>query len=73
MDGDVPVIRELIAWGADPTLADNHGRTPLDYPAVQRAWQVKLAARRGLDEYSTRHNLPSGFSDQVFRNLYHPR
>jgi ankyrin repeat protein len=39
MDGDVPVIRELIAWGADPTLADVHGRTPLDYPVVQQAFR----------------------------------
>jgi ankyrin repeat protein len=70
MDGNIPVIRELIAWGADPTLADDRGRMPLDYPMVQRAWQERLAARRGLDEYSTRHNLPSGISDQVFRNLY---
>ena len=67
---NVPVIRELLEWGADPTLADNYGRTPLDYPEVQRAWQVKLAAQRGLDEFSTRHNLPPGFSEQVFRNLY---
>ena len=67
---NVPVIRELLEWGADPTLADNYGRTPLRYPEVQQAWEVKLAARRGLDEYNTRHNLPPGFSDQVFRNLY---
>jgi ankyrin repeat protein len=70
IDGDVPVIRELIAWGADPTLADDLGRTPLDYPVVQQAWQERLAAERGLNEYSTRHNLPSGFSEQVFRILY---
>jgi len=67
---NVPVIRELLDWGADPTLADNHGSTPLDYPVVQQAWQERLAARRGLDEYSARHNLPPGFSDNVFRNLY---
>ena len=70
IDGEVPVIRELIAWGADPTLADYDDRTPLDYPAVQRAWQERLAAQRGLDEFSTRHNLPPRFSEQVFRNLY---
>jgi ankyrin repeat protein len=69
-EGRLPVIQELIAWGADPTLADNGGRTPLDYPEVQQAWQERLAAERGLNEYSTRHNLPSGFSDQVFRILY---
>jgi ankyrin repeat protein len=39
MDGNVPVIRELIAWGADPTLADDRGRMPLDYPMVQQVWQ----------------------------------
>jgi ankyrin repeat protein len=70
MHGNVPVIRELIEWGADPTLADNRDRTPLDYPAVQQAWQERLAAQRGLDEFSTRHNLPPGFSEQVFRILY---
>ena len=70
MDGDVPVIQELIAWGADPTLADNHGRTPLDYPAVERAWQARLAAQRGLNQYSTRYNLPPDFVDKVFWNLY---
>jgi ankyrin repeat protein len=70
MDGEVPVIRELLAWGADPTLADDDDRTPLDYPEVQQAWQERLAAQRGLDEYSTRHNLPPGFSEQVFRILY---
>ena len=70
IDGKVPVIRELIAWGADPTLADYDDRTPLDYPAVQRAWQERLAAQRGLDEFSTRHNLPPRFSKQVFLNLY---
>jgi hypothetical protein len=64
------MIQDLIAWGADPTLADDLGRMPLDYPAVQRAWQERLAAERGLDEFSTRHNLPPGFSEQVFRNLY---
>ncbi len=73
---NVPVIRELLEWGADPTLEDNYdnyGRTPLRFPAVQQAWQERLAAQRGLDEFSTRHNLPPRFSEQVFRNLYRSR
>ena len=70
------VIMELIEWNADPTIANNRGHIPLDFPIVRQVWKEfnkhRTAALQGIAELSRYYNLPEhlGLESYLYRRNF---
>lgn len=63
----IPIIKELVKKGADPTLADYRGVAPINSPIYRQAVQ-ELAEEEGLVQLMLHRNLPLGLG--MNRYLY---
>ena len=64
--GYIPIIKELVEAGANPTLADNRGVAPINSPIYRQAVQ-ELAEEEGLVQLMLHRNLPLGINRYLYR------